>query len=117
MEAMKSQSPAPAKAIKSAEIDMHESVRSPLAAMQAADAAEYSADYLAAGAASVNEIDKLMEELRAARDYLKTEGERLKREAARYSHLTRTALASVKVISENMDKWRETAPSRLAQVA
>jgi hypothetical protein len=49
-----------------------------------------------------------MGELHAARDYLQSEGERLRRDTARYAHLTQSALSSVKMISESMEKWRET---------
>ena len=57
---------------------------------------------------SIGEIEKLMEELRAARDYLRSEGERVRRMNAHYAHLTRTASASVKIIAESMGKWRTT---------
>jgi hypothetical protein len=66
-------------------------------------------DVLRAGAASVTEIEKLIGELQRARDYLHTEGERLQREATRYAHLTQTALASVTIISDRMNEWREAA--------
>jgi hypothetical protein len=49
---------------------------------------------------------KLMEELRIARDYLEAEGERIRRLTSRYVHLTKTASASVRVISESLGKWR-----------
>jgi len=49
-----------------------------------------------------------MEELRTARDYLKAEGERVRRMNAQYADLTQTASASVKIISESMGKWRTT---------
>jgi hypothetical protein len=62
-------------------------------------------DLLAAGAASLTEIEKLIEELQVARDYLKAEGERVQRLTARYAHLTRTASASVKMISQSW-QWR-----------
>ena len=65
-------------------------------------------DILQAGDNSIAEIEKLMEELHAARDYLQSEGERIRREAARYAHLTQSASSSVKIISESMEKWRET---------
>ena len=65
-------------------------------------------DIVAFGDASIGEIEKLIEELRAARDYLRSEGERVRRVNARYAHLTRTASASVKIISESMGKWRTT---------
>jgi hypothetical protein len=62
-------------------------------------------DLLAAGAASIAEIEKLIEELQVARDYLREEGERVQRLTARYAHLTRTASASVKMISQSW-QWR-----------
>ena len=69
-------------------------------------APELCSDVLKAGATSIAEITKLMEELQAARDYLHAEGERVHRMAERYAHLTTTASASVKIISESMGKWR-----------
>jgi len=65
-------------------------------------------DVLQAGEKSIAEIERLMGELHAARDYLQSEGERILREAARYAHLTQSASSSVKMISESMEKWRET---------
>lgn len=55
---------------------------------------------------AIAEIDKLMDELQAARTYLHSEGERVRRMAARYEHLTKTALASVAIISERISQWR-----------
>ena len=72
------------------------------------NATEPHDDIVAFGASSIGEIEKLLEELRAARDYLRSEGERVRRVNARYAHLTRTASASVKIISESMGKWRTT---------
>ena len=69
-------------------------------------ATEPGDEIVAFGAISIREIEKLMEELRTARDYLQSEGERVRRMNARYAHLTRTASASVKVIAESMGKWR-----------
>jgi hypothetical protein len=69
-------------------------------------AVEPGDDVVAAGALSIGEIEKLMEELSSARDYLRAEGERVRRINARYAHLTRTASASVKIIAESMSKWR-----------
>ena len=63
----------------------------------------------AAGAASIADIEKLIEELRNARDYLKAEGERVHRLTARYAHLTKTASAAVKMIAES---WQWRAPER-----
>ena len=72
------------------------------------NATEPSGDIVALGKTSIEEIDKLLEELGFARDYLRSEGERVKRINARYAHLTRTASDSVKVITESMGKWRVT---------
>ncbi len=69
---------------------------------------EPTGDIVAAGDSSIAEIEKLMEELHTVRDYLRTEGERVKRMNARYAHLTRTASASVKIIAESMGNWRVT---------
>ena len=72
------------------------------------DATEPADDIVTLGDTSIVEIEKLMEELRCARDYLRTEGERVRSINARYAHLTRTASDSVKVITESMGKWRVT---------
>ena len=72
------------------------------------NATEPSGDIVALGDTSIEEIEKLMEELRVARDYLKAEGERIRRANAHYAHLTSTASASVKIIAESMGKWRIT---------
>jgi hypothetical protein len=63
-------------------------------------------DALAAGAASVADIEKLMAELLVARDYLHAEGERVSRINANYLHLAQTTSASVQVIAESLGKWR-----------
>ena len=63
-------------------------------------------DILAAAATSIADIDKLIEELQIARDYLKAEGDRVHRLTTRYAHLTETASASVKVIADSLGKWR-----------
>lgn len=55
---------------------------------------------------AIAEIDKLMDELQSARNYLHAEGERVRRMTSRYEHLTKTALASVRIISERMNEWR-----------
>ena len=123
MEVMKSPSSALAKLTKAMEGETRGENRGetrdpvPPPAPQATDGPELCGDVIRAGAASVTEIEKLMGELQAARDYLQIEGERLQREAARYAHLTQSALASVKMVSESMDKWRDTVPPSLAKVA
>jgi len=59
------------------------------------------------GATSIAEIEKLIGELQEARDFLQSEGERVRRETERYTNLTQTASASVKIISDTVAGWRE----------
>jgi hypothetical protein len=68
--------------------------------------AEPCDDALIAGATSIADIDKLMGELQTARDYLQSEGERVRRMTARYAHLAQTASASVRIIADSVNKWR-----------
>jgi|SRR5580704_530218 hypothetical protein len=77
---------------------------------QPVDTTELCSDVIQAGARAMADIEKLTRELHAARDYLQSEGERIRREGARYAHLTRTASASVKIITESMERWRQTDP-------
>jgi hypothetical protein len=68
---------------------------------------------LMAGATSIADIDRLMDDLQIARDYLQSEGEKLQRMTSNYAHLARTASASAKVITESLGAWRlnQTSPS------
>jgi hypothetical protein len=68
--------------------------------------AEPCEDALIAGATSIADIDKLMGELQTARNYLQSEGERVRRMTARDAHLAETASASVKIIAESLGTWR-----------
>jgi len=79
----------------------------------AANLAPDSDDALTTGAASIADIDRLMDDLQIAREYLQSEGEKLRRMTANYAHLARTASASAKVISESMGTWglNQTSPS------
>ena len=58
-------------------------------------------------ATSIAEIEKLISDLETVRNYLKTEGDRVQQEMARYAHLSDTASASVKIIAERLGQWRE----------
>ena len=58
-------------------------------------------------AMSIDEIEKLIGELQAARSYLQSEGEQLRRELSRYEHLNKTAFSSVKVIAQSLGEWRQ----------
>jgi hypothetical protein len=72
--------------------------------------AERLNDLLVAGATAITDIDNVINELQAARDYLEGETERVWRANARYAHLAKTASASAKSITENMGKWRNPEP-------
>jgi hypothetical protein len=74
-------------------------------------------DALIAGATSIAEIDKLMAELQTARDYLQSEGERVRRVTDRYAHLAQTASASVKIIAESLGRWRNPDAANPAPAA
>ena len=60
------------------------------------------------GATSIAEIEKLISELHAARNYLKGEADRIQQDLARFGHLNDTALASVKIITESLGQWRNS---------
>lgn len=61
-------------------------------------------------ATSIAEIEKLVSELQAVRNYLKVEGDRIQQEMARYAHLSDTASASVKIVAESIGQWRKVPP-------
>ncbi len=63
-------------------------------------------DALAIGVTSIADIEKLLGELLTARDYLQSEGERVRLVNARYGHMAKSASDSVKIISESLGKWR-----------
>ena len=75
-------------------------IRTMVRDLRSPSAAGLCDDILAAAATSIADIEKLIEELQIARDYLKAEGDRVHRLTTRYAHLTQTASASVKIISE-----------------
>jgi hypothetical protein len=58
------------------------------------------------GATSIADIDNLVSELQEARDYLQSEGERIRAETVRYISLTGAASASVKIIFDAIRAWR-----------
>ena len=59
------------------------------------------------GAPSIAQIEKLIGELHEARNLLEAEGDRIRRETARYMKFTQMASASVKIISETLSGWRQ----------
>ncbi len=64
---------------------------------------------------SVKEIDHLIAELQAVRNFLLNEGERVQRELTNYAHATQTALASVKIITDSMGQWKNAAGANAAR--
>ena len=58
------------------------------------------------GATSIADIDNLVSELQEARNYLQSEGERIRAETVRYISLTGAASASVKIIFDALRAWR-----------
>src|SRR5215207_630096 len=66
---------------------------------------------------SVKEIDNLITELQAVRNFLMAEGERVQRELTNYAQATQAALSSVKIITESMGQWKNSAgaSSRIAR--
>jgi len=62
---------------------------------------------------SLREIDHLIRELEALRDYLHAEGERVQREISGYAQLSQAAMNSTKIIAESVAHWKKQAdPSR-----
>jgi hypothetical protein len=59
------------------------------------------------GMTSITDIDQLIGELEEARDYLKSEEERIRVETARYAALTQAASASAKIIFDAVRDWRK----------
>ena len=58
------------------------------------------------GMTSITDIERLVGELQEARDYLQSEGERIRAETAHYIALTGAASASVKIIFDALRAWR-----------
>jgi hypothetical protein len=62
------------------------------------------------GRTSISDIDNLVCELQEARNYLQSEGERIRAETARYTALTEAASASVKIIFDVLRACRTGPP-------
>ena len=110
-------SPAPDTATEMLEGGIRALVRGNKLAVAAELIAEPTEDALIAGATSIADIGKLMGELQTARNYLQSEGERLRQMTARYTHLAQTASASVKIIAESLGKWRNAETASLEHPA
>ena len=62
------------------------------------------------GMTSITDIDNLVSELQEARDYLQSEGERIRAETAHYAALTGAASASVKIIFDAVTGLADSRP-------
>ena len=60
------------------------------------------------GLTSITDIDNLVSELQEARDYLESEGERIRAKVAHYAALAGAASASVMIIFDVLRGWRTT---------
>jgi len=62
---------------------------------------------------SVQEIDRLISELRTVREMLSNEGARVQREIVEYATLSQSAMQSTKIIAESLSHWKKVpdAPS------
>ena len=78
------------------------------AANEAGDAASDNLNSLIrrVSLSSMEEIDRVILELQAVRDMLRTEGERVNREISSYASLSHAATTSMKVIADSLTQWR-----------
>jgi len=62
---------------------------------------------------SVQEIDRLIEELQLLRDKLELEGERVRRDIVEFATLSQAAMQSTRIIAESLTHWKKVpdAPS------
>ena len=52
-------------------------------------------------------IDRVIFDLKSVRDMLRKEGARVSREVSGYASLNQAATAAMKVIAENLKQWQE----------
>jgi hypothetical protein len=57
-------------------------------------------------ASSVQEIDRLINDLKILRERLHNDGERVRREIVEYASLSQAAMQSTKVIAESLSNWK-----------
>jgi hypothetical protein len=58
---------------------------------------------------SIEEIDRVINELENVRDILRDEGDRVQREITNYANLSQAAMSSMKIIGDSLAQWRPTA--------
>ena len=64
--------------------------------------------------ASMEEIDRVINELQGVRDMLRVEGDRVSREIAGYASLSHAAMTAMKVIGDSLTQWKN-APNNSGQ--
>jgi len=67
--------------------------------------------------ASMEEIDRVILELQAVRDMLRSEGERVTREISGYASLSHAATTSMKVIADSLTQWRSGPTSHPRKIS
>lgn len=60
--------------------------------------------------ASVLEVERVITELTAVRDMLRSEGERVQREITSYASLSQAAMTSLKIIADSISQWKGQPP-------
>jgi hypothetical protein len=58
--------------------------------------------------ASMDEIDRVINELQSVREMLRNEGERVSREVAGYASLSHAAMTAMKVIGDSLTQWKSS---------
>lgn len=61
---------------------------------------------------SIQEIDRLIGEIKTVRDLLHSEGARVQREIAQYAHLSQSAMQSTKIIADSLAQWQNVGNAR-----
>ena len=56
--------------------------------------------------AAVGEMERVIGELTAMREHLRSEGERVRREVTNFAGLSQTAMTSMKIIAESVAQWK-----------
>jgi cell division septum initiation protein DivIVA len=64
---------------------------------------------------SIQEIDRLIGELKTVRELLHSEGLRVQREISQYAHLSQSAMQSTKIIADNLAQWQSAGNVRSAR--
>jgi hypothetical protein len=60
---------------------------------------------------SMEEIDRVILELQSVCDTVRTEGERVSREIARYAKLNHEIMSATKLIAEHVKRWTQPGPA------